>query len=144
MSEGRGEGRGGFGRGGGRGGRGRGRDRGHGGGGRRDEENVDIAPPTTRRLVGGGLLEGRGDRGRGRGGGRGGRGRRDRRGKEEDTVPPTTRLLGASNAHGAAAFNSSAPMAGAAVVAGLILVAYKRAAKTNYPVKEEIDAGEFE
>jgi hypothetical protein len=35
-------------------------------------------------------------------------------------------------------------MAGAAVIAGLILVAYKRAAKKNYPPKEEIDVGEIE
>ena len=77
-------------------------------------------------------------------GGYGGRGGHGGAGKD-DIAPPTTRRLGASNAvHGAVAINSSAPMAGAAVVAGLILVAYKRAAKNNYPPKEEIDAGEIE
>jgi hypothetical protein len=89
-------------------------------------------------------MSGRGRGGRGRGRGRGG-GLRTRRDEETvDLVAPTTRHLGASNAHGATAFNSTAPMAGAAVAAGLILVAYKKAAKKNCPVKEEIDAGEIE
>jgi nitrate reductase gamma subunit len=42
------------------------------------------------------------------------------------------------------AVNSSAPIAGAAVVAGLILVAYRRAAKKKYPSEDEIDPREIE
>jgi hypothetical protein len=71
-------------------------------------------------------------------GGHGGRGRHGGAGKDD------IRRLGASNAMQVVAVNSSAPIAGAAVVAGLILVAYRRAAKKKYPSEDEIDPREIE
>lgn len=68
--------------------------------------------------------------GRGRGRGRGGRGRREADpGPDPEPEGSAHRLL-ASLAPGATAFNSSAPLAGAAVTAGLILVARRLPRRT--------------